>query len=78
VISGRFKAPYDKCVAVEGSITLDDLRRVPWLVTVSSGPSYVPDNVIDRHRLEVIVAHSEGSVVAYAALRTPDVTSTSS
>ncbi|WP_328615553.1 maleylpyruvate isomerase family mycothiol-dependent enzyme [Amycolatopsis sp. NBC_00355] len=28
LISGRLKAPYDKGVTVEGSITLDDLRRV--------------------------------------------------
>lgn len=28
LISGRLKAPYDKDVTVEGSITLDDLRRV--------------------------------------------------
>jgi uncharacterized protein (TIGR03083 family) len=28
LVSGRLKAPYDKGVTVEGSITLDDLRRV--------------------------------------------------
>ena len=28
LISGRLKAPYDKGVAVEGAVTLDDLRRV--------------------------------------------------
>jgi hypothetical protein len=28
LISGRLKAPYDKDVTVEGTITLDDLRRV--------------------------------------------------
>jgi uncharacterized protein (TIGR03083 family) len=28
LISGRLKAPYDKGVTVEGSVTLDDLRRV--------------------------------------------------
>jgi uncharacterized protein (TIGR03083 family) len=28
LVSGRLKAPYDKGVAVEGSVTLDDLRRV--------------------------------------------------
>jgi uncharacterized protein (TIGR03083 family) len=28
LVSGRLKAPYDKDVTVEGSITLDDLRRV--------------------------------------------------
>ncbi|MGW3967066.1 maleylpyruvate isomerase family mycothiol-dependent enzyme [Amycolatopsis sp. NPDC005003] len=28
LLSGRLKAPYDKDVTVEGSVTLDDLRRV--------------------------------------------------
>ncbi|MFB9683470.1 maleylpyruvate isomerase family mycothiol-dependent enzyme [Amycolatopsis plumensis] len=28
LVSGRLKAPYDKDVTVEGSVTLDDLRRV--------------------------------------------------
>jgi uncharacterized protein (TIGR03083 family) len=28
LVSGRLKAPYDKGVTVEGSVTLDDLRRV--------------------------------------------------
>jgi hypothetical protein len=28
LISGRLKAPYDKDVTVEGSVTLDELRRV--------------------------------------------------
>lgn len=28
LVSGRLKAPYDKNVTVEGSVTLDDLRRV--------------------------------------------------
>jgi hypothetical protein len=27
-MSGRLKAPYDNGVTVDGSITLDDLRRV--------------------------------------------------
>ena len=28
LVSGRLKAPYDKGVTIEGSVTLDDLRRV--------------------------------------------------
>jgi hypothetical protein len=28
LVSGRFKAPFDAGVTVEGTITLDDLRRV--------------------------------------------------
>jgi hypothetical protein len=28
LVSGRLKPPYDKGVTVEGSVTLDDLRRV--------------------------------------------------
>jgi hypothetical protein len=28
LVSGRLKAPHDKDVTVDGSVTLDDLRRV--------------------------------------------------